>query len=89
MVRERALKKIEKIIKNEQRDRRFSLNTNKILGTTNKQYSRKEFIKRMKSILSNKVFVSLVLALTLLYFTVTGIQYWTMNYLVIVFPHVS
>lgn len=89
MVRERALKKIEKIIKNEQRDRRFSLNTNKILGTTNKQDSRKEFIKRMKSILSNKVFVSLVLALTLLYFTVTGIQYWTMNYLVIVFPDVS
>ena len=73
MVRERALKKIEKLIKNEQRDRRFSLNTNNILGTTNKQNSRKEFIKRMKSILSNKVFVSLVLALTLLYFTVTGI----------------
>ena len=43
----------------------------------------------MKSILSNKVFVSLILALTLLYFTVTGIQYWTMNYLVIIFPDVS
>jgi hypothetical protein len=35
--------------------------------------------------LKNKIFVSLVAALTLLYFTVTGIQYWTMKYLEIIF----
>ena len=60
------------------------MNSNQSINTSSdslNKISKKEFIKRIKQILSNKVYVSLVFALTGLYFTVTGIQYWTMNYM--------
>lgn len=37
--------------------------------------------KQLKDVISNKVFVSLCLSLTGLYYVVTGIQYWTPDYL--------
>jgi sugar phosphate permease len=35
----------------------------------------------VKSLIVNKVYVGLCLSLTGLYFVVTGVQYWTPNYL--------
>jgi len=67
-IRMKALSKIEKQIKKE-------TNANK------DNEEEQPFMQKLKSVISNKIFVLLCGALTGLYFVVTGIQYWTPDYL--------
>ena len=39
------------------------------------------FIKKLKSVVSNRIFLAFCSGLTGLYFVVTGVQYWTPDYL--------
>jgi len=67
-IRQRALRKIEKLIKKE-------------TGGKNKAAEDQPFKEKLASVITNKIFVLLCGALTGLFFVVTGIQYWAPDYL--------
>ena len=79
-VRQKTLNKIEKVIRKDMKaskeggERRLS---QALFGEEKKE----PFCQRLKSVATNKVFVSLCFSLSGLYFVVTGVQYWTPNYL--------
>jgi MFS family permease len=77
LVREKALSKIEKLIKQETQE----IRKNSIARESVKKESLKH---KLKSIATNKVFLLLLSTLCGLYFVVTGIQYWTPDYMKIV-----
>ena len=78
-VRQKTLQKIEKLIRKDQKE---AENGERRQSLAFLQDEKKEsFCQRIKSVISNKVFVSLCLSLSGLYFIVTGVQYWTPDYL--------
>ena len=68
---------LEKVGRNLKRDRRTSTLGSNVFSLDDNQ----GFIKKMKSVLQNKIFLCLCLSLTGNYFVITGIQYWTPDYL--------
>jgi sugar phosphate permease len=71
-IRQKALSKIEKLIKKESKGKD---------GKTSFSEEDQPFREKLKAVITNKVFVCLCMSLTGLFFVVTGIQYWTPDYL--------
>ena len=76
-IRQNALHKISKQLKKEQRN---EIIANDNIGGVHKE-QKDSLLKSLKSLIQNKAFVTLCLSLTGLYFVVTGVQYWTADYL--------
>jgi sugar phosphate permease len=74
-IRQKALQKIEKQIKKIDSGRASNLDS------TGFGADKEPFMAKLKSVISNKVFMSLCMCLTGLFFVVTGIQYWAPDYL--------
>ena len=71
-IRQKALSKIEKLIKKESKGKD---------GKTSFSEEDQPFREKLKAVITNKVFVCLCMSLTGLFLVVTGIQYWTPDYL--------
>ena len=81
-LREKTLRKIEKEIKKKQNidpnDKESAAGRrSSVFGSATKQ----TFCEKLKSVVSNKVFLSLMFSLTGLFYVVTGIQYWLPEYI--------
>lgn len=76
LVRQSALRKISRQLNTKPSD-----NNQSIASDTSMAFRKESFQTQLRSVISNRAFVSLCLSLTGLYFVVTGIQFWLSDYL--------
>lgn len=80
-LREKTLRRIEKEIKKKNNLSGDQKTERERSGSVFGSSSKESFCTKMKKVCTNKIFLSLMFALTGLFYVVTGIQYWLPDYI--------